>query len=74
LAFGINADAVGIKLSGQFRRIFPPIDIGNLRGGKSNYFIRFILAVKCVEIVKIAPGGAHNNHFGTRHFHSPSQV
>ena len=59
-AFILDGDAIGIEFAGQRRRITPPGDAGDLRGGEGDHPHRGIIAIDHIEIVEIAPGGAED--------------
>jgi len=60
LFFGVNGDSGGIEPASQFRRVGAPLDIGDLRGGEGDHLVIRVVAEENVEVVKIAPGGAHD--------------
>jgi len=70
IRFGQNRDALRIQRAGQRRGVLPVVDVRNLRGGEGDDVVAGIAAIDDVEIVEIAPGGAHDD--GTDGFHRTS--
>jgi len=66
-AFSIYRYALGIVGTGQLRRIFPALNIGNLRCRECNYFYLIVCPVKNIEIVKIAAGSTAYYYLLTFH-------
>ena len=58
----IDWDAVRVSLAAELRRIRPSVDVGNLSGRECHDFVAGIVAPESIEIMKIAPGGADDNH------------
>jgi hypothetical protein len=76
VAFGIDRDPLRVTGTRQLRGIEPALDIWNLGGCKCHDFILRIVAEEDIEIMKIAPGGAHDEGTDGGHFWgcSPSGV
>ena len=68
VGFGENLDAFGIELAGQLRRVQASLDVGDLRRGERHHFIVGVVAKVDVEVVKVAPGGSHDEHTSLGHF------
>jgi hypothetical protein len=60
IALGINRDAFRIHLPGQLAGIRAAFDIGNLGRSECHHFIVRVVTEEDVEVVEIAPGGAHD--------------
>ena len=63
LLFRLDGDSLGIKMSGQLGRIASVIDVRNLGGGEGDDLVCGIVAIQDVEVVKIPPGGTHDEDF-----------
>ena len=73
LALGKNRNSGGIARPRQTRRIAAILNVGNLRRSEGDNFIGRVLAEVDVEIVKIAPGSAHDDD-SLHHCSLPSSV
>jgi hypothetical protein len=63
-----DRQAVGIMGPGQFSRVAPPVDLGDLRGGEADDFVVLIVLEEQIEIVEVAPGSAEDQHpFASHH-------
>src|SRR5574343_865729 len=71
LAFVRDGDAVRVAGAGELRRVGAPGDACDLSRGESDDLDGRIVAIDCVEIVKVASGGAHDEDAGTVHGESP---
>ena len=68
LLFGVDGDAVGVELAGQDGRVLPAVDVGDLgRGEGDDLEVRVVPEIG-VEIVEIAPRGAHDDHLFHKNF------
>ncbi len=68
VALGIDRDAFRIEFPGQFRRISAAFDVGDLGCSKCHYFIVFVVTEIDIEVVEVAPGGAHDESTGWHRF------
>ena len=64
LAFVDNRNAVRIGAAGQLWRVAPAGDLRYLGGGEGDHPVRGVIAIDDVEVVKITPRGAHDDHAG----------
>jgi len=76
--FGEDRDALRVELAGQRRRIQSIVDVRNLVGGERDDVVPGIGAIDDVEVVEVAPGGAHDDradafHDSTRSILSKAQ-
>ena len=71
LVFGVNRDTLGVELTGQFFGVEAAFDIGDLGGGESQDVVILIPSEKGIEVVEIAPGGAHDQGTDRGHAGSP---
>ena len=60
---GSDGDSARVQVTSQLFGIEASFNVGNLGGGKSYNFVILIPSEKCIEVVKIAPCGAHNDGF-----------
>src|SRR5688572_12748589 len=67
--FFMDGDSVGIKITGQLRRIPPVGDIRDLSCSESNNFYGGIFPEQNVKIMKITSGSSHDKNAG---FHDSS--
>src|SRR5690606_17604144 len=65
--FATDRDTARVERSCQLGRINPVLDTGNLCCRKGDDFITFIIPVVQIEVVKIAPSGAHDDDFTSLH-------
>jgi hypothetical protein len=68
---GEYRDALGIEASGELRRVATAVNAGYLRRGERDDLPVRIIAVMNVEVVKIAPGGTHDEDPRSEHRHPP---
>ena len=61
----------GVVRAGERRRIAPAVDVRNLGGGEGDDLVPVIVAVDDVEVVEVAPGGAHDDGAYALHAASP---
>ena len=61
LGLGVDRDALGIELAGQGRGILAAFDVRDLGGGEGDDLVVGIVAEEGVEVVEVAPGGAHDD-------------
>jgi hypothetical protein len=53
--------AIRIEIAGQRSGIITPGNVGYLRGGEGHDFSGWVVAIHPVEIMKITPGGTHDD-------------
>ena len=71
LRLGHDGDALGVLLSGQFRRVAPPVDAGDLGGREGHHLRTRIVAIDDVEVMEIASCGAHDHDLRAVHDRLP---
>ena len=62
VGLGFNGNAFRVERAGERGGVAPPINIGDLCGRKGHHLIISVVAKEDIEIVKVAPGGAHNHN------------
>ena len=62
LDLGHYGDALGVAWPREFRRVSAAVDPRDLSGGERYHTREGIVAVHHVEVVEIAPRGAHDHH------------
>ncbi len=67
LLFGINGDALGIQVSRQGCGVSLVRDARYLGGGEGDDLVLIVVAEGDVEIVEVAPRGAHDDDSGFCH-------
>ena len=60
---GADGDSARVQRTSQLFRIDASFNVGDLGGGKGYNFVILIPAEEGVEVVKIAPCGAHDDGF-----------
>ena len=58
---------VGIEVSGQLRRVLPPVDVRDLRRREGDDLVLLAAAVDEIEIVEVAARRSDDQHSGTGH-------
>ncbi len=62
-----DVDAVRVEGPGELRRVAPVIDPGDLGGRERDDLDRWVVAIDDVEVVEVAPGGAHDDYLRAVH-------
>ncbi len=58
--FGVDRNTFGVQRTGQRSRVAAAFNIGDLRCSKSHNLVFLVIAEIHIEVVEIAPGGAHD--------------
>jgi len=58
---GEDRDALGIEPAGERRGVLAAVDVRDLRGRESHDVVGGVVAVDDVEVVEVAPCGAHDD-------------
>ena len=74
IAFGIDRDSFRIELPRQFGGIAAAVDVRDLRGGERDDLVAGVAPEEGVEVVEIAPCGAHDQHACLGHDRCSSAV
>ena len=61
--FGVNRDALGVKLTGQLGRVAPAVNVRDLGGGETDDPVAGVVSKVNVEVVKIPTGRPDDNYF-----------
>ena len=65
-----DGNSIGIKLTTELRWISSAFDVGDLRRSEGYYLTVRIVTVDYVEIMKITPGGPHDEDSCSVHIYS----
>ena len=68
VGLGKDGDALRIEFPSKLRWISATLDIGDLGCSKCNHFIVLIVTEIDIEVVEVAPGGAHDESTGWHKF------
>ena len=67
LALRVDRDARRVELARKLGGIAPAVDVGDLRRGEGDDLVVLVVPEYQVEVVEIAPGGAHDQNTLLRH-------